>query len=365
MVTVIIPAQHEQNYLNKTIENIFNTAKGKVEVIVVLNGYDQKVDKRARVRRFEENVGERAAMNFAAKKAKGEFLLRIDAHCDFDEGWDIKMSEVTGERDITVAVLGAAAPVWEHVPDKRRQQWLDSGKTPEQWQPWERLKGHWYGLCRMIVSEDGKGNKGFECKWQKPNRDHSVYKTVEPNMGLTGCGFMIRKKFYNEIGGADETLPAMGAIGEEFALKAWANGGKVQTRTDVMIYHVWGTGGYDTSGVKLAQQKLYLKYQNIYPSIVEKFPHFEGMKLIRTDQPGRPIRTVTVDRQDNHDTRDEDGNLIRRKIEKFRYVWLETEHPEDKGLTQKQIEEKYAPYGTKIGEEILYATETGELVKNN
>ena len=339
MISVIIPAQNEQAYLNRTIENIYNTAKSDVEVIVVLNGYDQKVDKRARVRRFEKNMGERAAMNFAAKKARGEFLLRIDAHCDFSpQGWDVMMSEVTGEKDITVAVLTAV--------DK----------------DWNRLKGHWYGLCRIIVSEDEQGNKGLECKWQKPNRDHTAYKSVEPNMGITGCGFMIRRKFYHQIGGADESLAPMGAIGEEFALKAWANGGKVQTRTDVMIGHIFGTGGYDTSGVKLAQQKLWLKYRNIYPSIVEKFPDFEGMKLVRTDQPGKSDRTVTVNRTDTHDTKDDKGNLIRRKVETFRYVWLQSEHNDEKDLTQQQIEEKYARCGTKVGEEIFYAKDNGELV---
>lgn len=368
-ISIIIPAQNEELYLNRTIQNIYDTCTIPPEVIVIDNGGNGKIDKRAVVLPMENNVGERAAMNKAVEAAHCDYILRIDAHCDFTpKGWDMMMSEVTGEKDITVAVLGALRIPWGEAPEKEKEAWLAQGRKREQWKGWERLKGHWYGLCRIIISEHDPGIKGLECKWQKPNRDHTKYKPVEPNMGLTGCGFMLRKSFYKEIGGADESLPKMGAIGEEFALKAWANGGKVQTRTDVMIGHIFGTGGYDTSGVKIAQQKLWMKYQDIYPDICKKFSSFEGVTLIRADQPGRvgkpgkEERTVTAERTDTHDTKDGD-KLIRRKIEKFRYVWLESEHPDEKDLTQKQIEEKYAPLGVKIDEKILYADEKGELIK--
>jgi len=363
MISIIIPAQNESAYLNRTIQNIYDTCDSEPQVIVVDNGGNGEIDTRAVIIKPGENVGERKAMNMAVESATRDYILRIDAHCDFTpKGWDVMMAEVTGRKDITVAVLGAKTPVWEHVSNKKKEQWLAQSKKPEDWQAWQVEKGHWYGLCRMIVSEDEQGHKGLECKWQKANRDHANYKTLEPNMGLTGCGFMIQRDFYWEIGGADESLPAMGAIGEEFAIKAYAAGGRVQTRTDVMIYHIWGTGGYDTSGVKVAQQKLWLKYQDVYPSLVEKFPTFEGLKLIRTDQPGKNIRTVTATRTDVQDTKDAEGKLIRRKIETFRYVWLESEHLDEKGLTQEQIEAKYAPMGVKVDEEILYANNKGELI---
>ena len=366
MISIIIPAQNEKPYLNKTIKNIYDTCAIPPEVIVVDNGGNGEIDSRAIILPMDNNVGERAAMNKAVEAAHCDYILRIDAHCDFSpQGWDMMMAEVTGPKDITVAVLTALRAPWDIVEYKRKEKWLASGKKPEDWHAWEREKGHWYGLCRTIVSEDEQGNKGFECKWQSANRDHTQYKGVEPNMGLTGCGFMLRKSFYKEIGGANESLPKMGAIGEEFALKAWAAGGKIQTHMDVTIGHIFGTGGYDTSGVKIAQQKLYMKYQDIYPSICEKFPNFEGLEMRTTAQPGKPIRTVTVTRTDTYDTTDESGKLIRRKIETFRYVWLESEHPDEKDLTQQQIEEKYAPLAVKVDEKIEYADENGELIKQN
>jgi cellulose synthase/poly-beta-1,6-N-acetylglucosamine synthase-like glycosyltransferase len=374
MISVIIPAYNEKSYLNHTIENIYSTTNIPPEVIVIDQGGNGKIDSRAVILPVDKNVGERAAMNKAAKAAHCDYLLRIDAHCDFSpQGWDMMMAEVTGEKDITVAVLTAIRMPWEQMragaahQKKEIESWLASGKKREDWRDWERLKGHWYGLVRIIISEHEPGVKGLECKWQKPNRDHAHYKGIHPNMGLTGCGFMLRKSFYDEIGGADESLPKMGAIGEEFALKAWASGGKVQTHMDCMIGHIFGTGGYDTSGVKIAQQKLWLKYQNIYPEICEKFPEFEGLTLVRADQPGRigkpgkPETTVTVERIDTNDTKDEEGKLIRRKVEKYRYVWLKSEHPDEADWTQQQIEEKYAPLGIKVSEKVYYADEEGNL----
>lgn len=332
MLSIIIPAYNEEKYLNRTIGNIFSTVKGEgeVEVIVILNGYEQEVDSRAVIFRYKENMGERVAMNTAARMARGDFLLRIDAHCDFSPGgWDVMMTEVTGERDITVAVLTA----------------LDK-------ETWERKKGHWYGFCQLMPN--------MEAKWLKPNRDKGLYKTIEPNMAFTGCGFCLRKDFYWFLGGADETLPKMGAIGEEFAVKAWLSGGKVQTRTDVMIGHIFGTGGYDDLGVKMALQGLVDRYGSRYDEITGKFPPVDSTLKLRPTGNVSQKRTVIVDRHDTSETKDDGtGRLIMKKVEHFRYVWVD----DGSGMTEEQVREKFAPLAHKIGEEQWVGNDKGELVK--
>ena len=343
-VSVIIPAHNEQEWLDRTIQNINETARGEIEVCVVLNGYDQKVEsegKGVRVLRYRENLGERVGMNSAAHMARSTHLLRIDAHCDFSpEAWDIMLEEVTGEKDITVAVLTAT--------DKQ----------------WKRIPGHWYGFCRLLKTADEQGRLGLEAKWEKPNKDKSSYQTIEPNMAFTGCGFMLRRDFYFQIGGADESLPKMGAIGEEFAIKAWAAGGKVQTRTDVMIGHIFDTGGYDTSGVHDARVALLEKYGDAYDAVKAKFPHFDtGIQLKSAAHKGPDIRTVIVNRTDTTETEDGEGKVIRRKVEYFKYVWLETEHPTEKALTEDQICEKYAPQAKLVSQQEYYADDKGELVE--
>ena len=340
MISVIFPAHNEKLWINRTIQNLFDTCSSAPEVIVIDQGGNGEIDSRAVVITPGANVGERVAMNIAAENATHDHLFRIDAHCDFSPvGWDEMMVSVTGPKTITVAVLTAVN------------------------KDWERLKGHWYGLAKIIVNEDENGVRGLECKWQKANKDHTTYKPVEPNMGLTGCGFMIRKDFYEEIGGADTTLPAMGAIGEEFAIKAWVHGGKVQTRTDVMVGHIFGTGGYNTGGVKVAQQMLYEKYGEHYPAIMAKFPEWANLKLVRTDQPGKPVRTVTVERVDTIETHDNaTHNILRKKEATFRYIWIETEHLDEAGWTEDQIREKYESNGVEVKTVVTYYKENGEEI---
>jgi len=349
VISVIIPAYYkEEPYLNQTIENIFRTAKGEIEVIVALNGYNQQIDARAQAVLLKDNMGERVAMNEAVRQASGDFLLRIDAHCDFyTEGWDLMMAEVTGPRTITVAILAYIYHSQANLSDAK----LHAKAKAEGWPDWKQLPGHWYGMCRLMPN--------MEAKWIKPNAKRD-YPTVVPNMAFTGCGWLIPTKFYWEIGGADESMPAMGAIGEEFAIKAWLNNGKVQSRTDVVIGHVFGTGAYDTQGVVNALKMLEVKYGDRYDEIKAHFPDVEIVP-IRTAKQVRDRRTVTVNRTDETVTKDNEGKVIQKIVEHFVYVWIDD--GSESNLTDHQIQETYAPLAHKIGEEKWLANDKGELIK--
>lgn len=335
-VSVIIPAFNEEKWLARTIQNIFGTASGEIEVIVVLNGCLHPVDPRAKIIRNQENEGERVAMNQAAEVATGTHLLRIDAHCDFSpKGWDQMMEEVTGPRDMTQAVLTAV--------DKS----------------WNRLKGHRYERCRLLPN--------YEAKWEKPNLaplgavHRDPYGYCIPNMSSTGCGFMLRKEFYTLIGGADESYPKMGAIGEEFSVKTWMFRGKVQTRTDVIIGHIFDTGSYDTGGVIEARKRLVERFGARYGKIREKFTDLDWEENLRpTAVHSDKKRTVIVDRTDVTITKDSNGNVLREAKEHFKYIWVDDGSESD--LTDDQIRIKYAPLATKLGEIILVANDDGQLI---
>ncbi len=324
-VSVIIPAFNEQQYLNRTIDNFLATAKGDVEVVVILNGYDQEVDKRAKVLRYRDNLGERVAMNTAVHIATGTHILRIDAHGDADEGWDIKMLEVFKDKPkaVVVAVLTAV--------DKE----------------WNRIKGHWYGFCDLLPT--------MEEKWNHAKNNAKEHEVIEPNMAITGHGFMIAKDFYWEIGGADESFPLMGAIGPEFAIKAHLFGDGVFTRTDVIIGHIFdATKGYDTSGVIKAREMLVEKYGNRYEEIKCKF----GEIVMKKSDAIK--RTVTVRRTDETITTDDKTGKVIQKVVKH-FVYIHTDN--GKGMTENEIEKKYAPLAKFVGEDTYYPDQNGKLVK--
>lgn len=324
-ISLLIPAYNEQEYLNKTIDNMLSSAEGEVEPVVILNGYDQEVDKRAKVLRYRDNLGERVAMNTAAHIATGDYLMRIDAHGDADKGWDVKMLEVFEKypKAVAVAVLTAV--------DKE----------------WNRIKGHWYGFCDLLDS--------FEEKWNHDKNNAKSHEPIEPNMAITGHGFMLSKDFYWEIGGADESFPKMGAIGPEFAVKAHLFGDGVYTRTDVILGHIFDTGGYDTSGVIQARKMLKEKYGHRYEEILAMFGEVTmGTKTASIDN---VTRTVTVDRKDEELTKDENGKILKKVVKHYKYVYVGND------LTEKQVREKYASKAKLVGEETFYPDHNGKLVK--
>lgn len=92
-VTVIIPARNER-FLVQTVKTMLEKAHGNVEVIVILDGYwEQSLpdDKRLRVIHRGSPKGMRDGINSAVAIAQGEWLLKTDAHCLFDEGYDVKL----------------------------------------------------------------------------------------------------------------------------------------------------------------------------------------------------------------------------------------------------------------------------------
>src|SRR3989337_2508804 len=95
LTSIIIPARNEI-FLYKTIQDILAKARGPIEVIPVLDGYwcpaDELIsDKRVTYLQFGTSHGMREAINAAARKATGEYLLKCDAHVMFEEGFDVKL----------------------------------------------------------------------------------------------------------------------------------------------------------------------------------------------------------------------------------------------------------------------------------
>src|SRR3990167_5239040 len=83
MLSILIPSRSEP-YLQKTIEDIKEHAETNPEIL------------------WEEdtNMGQRALTNKLARMAKGEYLMKIDAHCSFSQGFDRIMLEDMNENDL-------------------------------------------------------------------------------------------------------------------------------------------------------------------------------------------------------------------------------------------------------------------------
>ena len=95
-LSILIPARSEM-FLAHTIEDITKNMRGDTEIIAVLDGAwadpPIKDHPKLTIIHHSEAVGQRAATNEAARVSQSKYLMKVDAHCSFDEGFDVKMMD--------------------------------------------------------------------------------------------------------------------------------------------------------------------------------------------------------------------------------------------------------------------------------
>src|SRR3990167_10439588 len=129
-LSILIPARNEM-FLGKTIENIFENIEGATEVIAVLDGYKPdpvlQPDPRVTLIYNSQSIGQRAATNQACKISRAKYVMKIDAHCAFDKGFDVKMIAEMKD-DWTMAPLMKNLHAFDWVcPDGHRRYQGPSG----------------------------------------------------------------------------------------------------------------------------------------------------------------------------------------------------------------------------------------------
>jgi len=176
---------------------LFDSAEGEIEVIAILDGYwpNPPIQDRPNLTlvHHTESLGMRSAINEAANLAKGEYLMKCDAHCLFDKGFDTKL-------------MADCEPDWTVVP---RRYSLDA----ERWEKDKQKCDYQY-----IRREDFKG------------RDWTDYKSdelIDDLMTFQGsCWFMHRQRFLDLECLDDINYGHMGKEAQEICLKSWMSGGR-------------------------------------------------------------------------------------------------------------------------------------------
>jgi len=225
-LSVIIPARNEL-YLQKTVEDLLLKASGDVEVIVILDGYwpTQALPKDKRlIIVHRERRGMRASINSAVAIAKGEYIMKMDAHIMFQEGFDeVLKSNCDGDWVVIPRRYSLELETWGCKKDKR---FID----------YEYL-GYPYGDNKEV-----HGDKvGLHAVRWGARTEERLDIPIDENMSFQGsCWFTTKEHFTKRIG----TLQEEGYgtfIGEpqEIGLKTWLGGGKVMTNKLTYYAHLW------------------------------------------------------------------------------------------------------------------------------
>lgn len=260
MLTVIIPARNEQ-YLARTIASVLEAARGEIEVIAICDGYWPEPaindDPRVILLHHSEARGQRQSINEAARIARGEYLMKLDAHCAVGEGFDVILEENYQEG-------------WTVIP---RMYNLDI----ETWTP----KLHKRTDYMYIGMGEGRALRA-EYYERQPDTDLEIDET----MACMGPGWFLSVKQFWAQGGCDESHGSWGQQGVEVALKAWLSGNALMVNKKTWFAH-WFRGGegpgfpYPISGREIEAARQYsrdLWLNNKWPGqvrdlrwLVEKF----------------------------------------------------------------------------------------------
>lgn len=262
-LSILIPSRNEM-FLARTIEDILEHIEADTEIIAVLDGAwaDPPIPQHERVNviYIPESIGQRAATNLAAKLSKAKYIMKVDAHCSFDQGFDRKMIEFMKNMGDDVT----AVPIM-------RNLWAFDWVCYHNYCGWSKYQGPTPVKCEKCGKSDkvrrkmvwiGKHNPQStsycfdsvphfqyfeEYKHREPYITDKKEKKYTETMSLQGSCFISTREKYWELKLSDEELGNWGNQGIEVACKTWLSGGRVLVNHETWYAHMFRTQGGDFS----------------------------------------------------------------------------------------------------------------------
>jgi len=199
-LSVVVITRDEGAELRRTVENLRDTVPGNAEIIVVDDGSrDGSVRSLRHVEKLRTaGLGVARARNLAAKQARGDWLVFVDAHIRVPPDWWRSL-----ERAIERPGVGAAAP---GVAGMRKGQPPGFGLT---------FRG-----------------PGLDVRWHD-----KVSERPFPSLILPGCCMAVRRDVFDAVGGWDVGMYGIGGNDNEFCVRLWLMGYRLLVTPDVVIRH--------------------------------------------------------------------------------------------------------------------------------
>lgn len=263
-LSILIPARNEM-FVSNTVEDILKNKRGNTEVIVGLDGAWAEPGiadhQDVKIVYVSESLGQRGMTNALARLSNAKYVAKADAHCAFDEGFDVKlMKAMEGHDDWTVVPImrNLHAFDWKCMKCGKKTY---QGPTP--------------GTRNGITKCDDCGNTDYSTFKRKviwypkpspqsrsycfdPEPHFQYFKEfskrpegqgdITPTMSLQGSFFMLTREKYWELKISDEeAFGSWGSQGIEVACKTWLTGGQVMCVQTTWYAHMFRTQGGDFS----------------------------------------------------------------------------------------------------------------------
>lgn len=227
MLSVIIPDRNEQ-FLQKTVDDLLSKAEEEVEVVVIEDGAwnkDFNWDKENVVvihhGVLQASKGMRASINAGVAVSKGEYIMVLDGHCMMDRGYDKILKEDCEEHDVVIPRRGRLDPIkWEAINDGRPD--ID------------------YMFIDFPIGRGdsrGSGLHGKEDRQRGYDRKDILYDEV-----MTGQGscYFLHRKYWDEVIGPldDENYGHFAMEAQEVTFRSWLSGGRVMVNKRTKYCHL-------------------------------------------------------------------------------------------------------------------------------
>lgn len=258
-LTVIIPGRNEEFHA-QTVEDVLAHAHSDVEVICILDGgwppnRGIQDDMRVKVVKTTTPIGQRAATNLGVSMSRAKYVMKLDAHCRVDDGFDVKMMQLM-------------QPTYTMIPQMTRLHAFDWCCNQCGWTQYQGSKPEKCGGCgeddlfKKLVWEP-KWSVGTTVSWRfdgslrmqywtEHKKRKEVRRQIEEGLVETpicvGCCFLMERERFIDLDGMDEEHGSWGNYGFELGARAWLSGGKLVTNTKTWFSHLFRTGNFAAEG---------------------------------------------------------------------------------------------------------------------
>lgn len=218
-LSVIVPS-YKEKHLQRTVDELLSKSElGKdIEVIVVLDGYWPKPflknDERVKIIHYSDKRGLRNAVNMGVSVSTGEFIMKTDAHCMFDHGYDKKIIADIADNEVHIPLrYFLDTDAWEIMPDKAPSS-----------------------IDKLVYLDDHKKLHGEQ--WKSREKALAEEMLVE-TMCFQGSAWVMKRKHWDSVI-VELQEDGYGTFTQEpleIALKTWLSGGRCVTNKKTWYAH--------------------------------------------------------------------------------------------------------------------------------
>lgn len=286
---IIIPARNEE-FLLDTINDVLEHSEANTGVIAILDGYwpepGIKDHPKVKLIHHTESIGQRAAINEGVRLSEAKYIMKLDAHCGLDQGFDVKMMNEM-QYDWTMIPRMYNFWVFDWKCDKcgdRRYMGPYPTSCPkcDNKSDFSKVKVWKPRLNRRSDFMRFDNTLHFQY-WKKyERRPESKGDIVDQMCCLGACWMMDRKRFW-EQDGCDERHGSWGQQAVEVSCKAWLSGGRQVVNKKTWFSHMFRTQKgfgfpYPNPGTKARKYSRDMWFNNKWPKqkyklswLLEKF----------------------------------------------------------------------------------------------